>query len=92
MAILAFQKPDKVIMLDSDEKKGTFEYRPLEPGYGVITSYSIHYTKLYESFYGAASTFPLGGTGAEISWHSIIQMAWGDRIGPDGRLVTAQQG
>lgn len=35
MAILAFQKPDKVIMLDSDEKVGKFEFRPLEPGYGI---------------------------------------------------------
>jgi len=35
MAILAFQKPDKVVMLDSDQFKGTFEFRPLEPGYGI---------------------------------------------------------
>ncbi len=35
MAILAFQKPDKVIMLDSDDYKGKFEFRPLEPGYGI---------------------------------------------------------
>ena len=35
MAILAFQKPDKVIMLESDEKMGKFEFRPLEPGYGI---------------------------------------------------------
>lgn len=35
MAILAFQKPDKVIMLDSDEMNGKFEFRPLEPGYGI---------------------------------------------------------
>jgi DNA-directed RNA polymerase subunit alpha len=35
MAILAFQKPDKVIMLESDEMNGTFEFRPLEPGYGI---------------------------------------------------------
>lgn len=35
MAILAFQKPDKVIMLDSDERVGQFEFRPLEPGYGI---------------------------------------------------------
>ena len=34
MAILAFQKPDKVIMIESDEKFGKFEFRPLEPGYG----------------------------------------------------------
>jgi DNA-directed RNA polymerase subunit alpha len=35
MAILAFQKPDKVIMLEADDKNGKFEFRPLEPGYGV---------------------------------------------------------
>lgn len=35
MAILAFQKPDKVIMLQSDEFEGTFEFRPLEPGFGI---------------------------------------------------------
>jgi len=34
MAILAFQKPDKVIMLDADNYFGKFEFRPLEPGYG----------------------------------------------------------
>ena len=34
MAILAFQKPDKVIMLESTETLGRFEFRPLEPGYG----------------------------------------------------------
>ncbi|MBR0073029.1 MAG: DNA-directed RNA polymerase subunit alpha [Bacteroidales bacterium] len=35
MAILAFQKPDKVIMLESDDFHGVFEFRPLEPGYGI---------------------------------------------------------
>ena len=35
MAILAFQKPDKVIMLESTDKFGKFEFRPLEPGYGI---------------------------------------------------------
>ena len=34
MAILAFQKPDKVIMLESTYSYGRFEFRPLEPGYG----------------------------------------------------------
>ena len=34
MAILAFQKPDKVIMLESTDTVGRFEFRPLEPGYG----------------------------------------------------------
>ena len=35
MSILNFQKPDEVVMLDSDENVGSFEFRPLEPGYGL---------------------------------------------------------
>ncbi len=35
MAILSFQKPDKVIMLQEDAFSGKFEFRPLEPGYGI---------------------------------------------------------
>ncbi|MBQ0088051.1 MAG: DNA-directed RNA polymerase subunit alpha [Prevotellaceae bacterium] len=35
MAILAFQKPDKVIMLESTSNVGKFEFRPLEPGFGT---------------------------------------------------------
>ncbi len=35
MAILDFQKPDKVVMLESTNTKGIFEFRPLEPGYGI---------------------------------------------------------
>ena len=35
MSILAFQKPEKVLMLESDSKHGKFEFRPLEPGFGI---------------------------------------------------------
>tara|TARA_B100000780_G_scaffold96090_1_gene67029 strand:+ start:14193 stop:15185 length:993 start_codon:yes stop_codon:yes gene_type:complete len=35
MALFNFQKPDKVIMIDSSEFEGKFEFRPLEPGYGL---------------------------------------------------------
>lgn len=35
MAILAFQKPDKVLMLEADNCFGKFEFKPLEPGYGI---------------------------------------------------------
>ncbi len=35
MAILAFQKPDKVLMLEADNTFGKFEFKPLEPGYGI---------------------------------------------------------
>ncbi|MEZ5199540.1 MAG: DNA-directed RNA polymerase subunit alpha [Bacteroidales bacterium] len=35
MAVLAFQKPDKVLMIESDQFTGIFEFRPLEPGFGI---------------------------------------------------------
>lgn len=35
MAILSFQKPDKVIMIDADDFHGSFEFRPLEPGFSM---------------------------------------------------------
>jgi DNA-directed RNA polymerase subunit alpha len=41
MAILDFQKPDKVIMIQSDEHKGQFEFRPLEPGYGITVGNAL---------------------------------------------------
>lgn len=41
MAILDFIKPDKVIMLDSSKTKGSFEFRPLEPGYGITIGNAI---------------------------------------------------
>jgi len=41
MAILAFQKPEKVIMVESDNFKGVFEFRPLEPGFGITIGNSL---------------------------------------------------
>ena len=41
MAILNFQKPDKVIMIDSTESRGKFEFRPLEPGYGLTVGNAL---------------------------------------------------
>ena len=41
MAILDFQKPDKVIMNQADEFSGEFEFRPLEPGYGITIGNSL---------------------------------------------------
>ncbi|MGI6219318.1 MAG: DNA-directed RNA polymerase subunit alpha [Bacteroidaceae bacterium] len=41
MAILAFQKPDKVLMLESDAKFGKFEFRPLEPGFGTTVGNAL---------------------------------------------------
>ena len=41
MAILSFQKPDKVLMLEADNTYGKFEFRPLEPGYGITIGNSL---------------------------------------------------
>jgi DNA-directed RNA polymerase subunit alpha len=41
MPILDFQKPDKVIMVESNERTGQFEFRPLEPGYGVTVGNAL---------------------------------------------------
>lgn len=41
MSILAFQKPDKVVMLELDEQFGKFEFRPLEPGYGTTVGNAL---------------------------------------------------
>jgi len=41
MAIIDFQQPDKVIMLDSTENNGRFEFRPLEPGFGITVGNAL---------------------------------------------------
>lgn len=41
MSIIAFQKPDKVVMIEADDFKGKFEFRPLEPGYGITIGNSL---------------------------------------------------
>ena len=55
MAILAFQKPDKVIMLDSTAEFGRFEFRPLEPGYGMTVGNALRRV-LLSSLEGYAKT------------------------------------
>ncbi|HRH39245.1 MAG TPA: DNA-directed RNA polymerase subunit alpha [Flavobacteriales bacterium] len=41
MPILDFQRPDKVTLIESDDKRGSFEFRPLEPGYGITIGNSL---------------------------------------------------
>ncbi len=41
MALFNFQKPDKVIMIDSSKFEGVFEFRPLEPGYGLTVGNAL---------------------------------------------------
>jgi DNA-directed RNA polymerase subunit alpha len=41
MAVFSFQKPDKVIMINSTDFEGKFEFRPLEPGYGLTVGNAL---------------------------------------------------
>ena len=67
MAILSFQKPDKVIMLEADEKRGKFEFRPLEPGYGITVGNALRRI-LVSSLEGfAITTVKIDGVDHEFS-------------------------
>ncbi|QQS52016.1 MAG: DNA-directed RNA polymerase subunit alpha [Bacteroidota bacterium] len=67
MAILAFQKPDKVIMLEADDKFGRFEFRPLEPGYGITVGNSIRRILLSSLEGYAITTIKVEGVEHEFS-------------------------
>ena len=67
MAILAFQKPDKVIMLESDDYKGKFEFRPLEPGYGITVGNALRRILLSSLEGYAISTVKIEGVEHEFS-------------------------
>ncbi|KPL15428.1 MAG: DNA-directed RNA polymerase subunit alpha [Bacteroides sp. SM1_62] len=67
MAVLAFQKPDKVIMVDSDEYYGKFEFRPLEPGYGITVGNSLRRILLSSLEGYAITTVKIEGVEHEFS-------------------------
>jgi len=67
MAILAFQKPDKVIMLEADNKKGKFEFRPLEPGYGITVGNALRRILLSSLEGYAITTVKIEGIDHEFS-------------------------
>ncbi|MDR1679553.1 MAG: DNA-directed RNA polymerase subunit alpha [Prevotellaceae bacterium] len=67
MAILAFQKPDKVIMLDADPFYGRFEFRPLEPGYGITIGNALRRILLSSLEGFAISTIKIEGVDHEFS-------------------------
>ena len=67
MAILAFQKPDKVIMLDADDRFGKFEFRPLEPGYGITIGNALRRILLSSLEGYAITTIKVQGVDHEFS-------------------------
>lgn len=67
MAILAFQKPDKVVMLEANDKFGKFEFRPLEPGFGVTIGNSLRRILLSSLEGYAINTVRIAGVEHEFS-------------------------
>ena len=67
MAILDFQKPDKVIMIESDEHVGQFEFRPLEPGYGITVGNALRRILLSSLEGFAISSIRIEGVDHEFS-------------------------
>jgi len=67
MAILAFQKPDKVIMVEADNYYGKFEFRPLEPGYGITVGNALRRILLSSLEGFAIATVKIEGVDHEFS-------------------------
>ena len=67
MAILAFQKPDKVVMLEANDKVGKFEFRPLEPGFGITVGNALRRILLSSLDGFAINTIKIDGVEHEFS-------------------------
>jgi len=67
MAILAFQKPEKVIMLEADAFHGKFEFRPLEPGYGITIGNALRRILLSSLEGFAITSIKIAGVDHEYS-------------------------
>lgn len=67
MAILEFQKPDKVIMVSSSDTEGVFEFRPLEPGYGITIGNAIRRILLSSLEGYAITSLKMDGVDHEFS-------------------------
>ena len=67
MAILAFQKPDKVVMLESTPTCGRFEFRPLEPGFGTTIGNALRRILLSSLEGFAINTIRINGVEHEFS-------------------------
>ena len=67
MAILAFQKPEKVIMLESTSSFGKFEFRPLEPGFGMTIGNALRRILLSSLEGYAITTVKVAGVDHEFA-------------------------
>ena len=67
MALLAFQKPEKVIMLEENAFNGKFEFRPLEPGYGITIGNALRRILLSSLEGFAITSIRINGVDQEFS-------------------------
>ncbi|OSY88452.1 DNA-directed RNA polymerase subunit alpha [Tenacibaculum holothuriorum] len=67
MAILNFQKPDKVIMIESTDFSGRFEFRPLEPGFGLTVGNALRRVLLSSLEGFAITSLRIDGVDHEFS-------------------------
>ncbi|MCM1310325.1 MAG: DNA-directed RNA polymerase subunit alpha [Bacteroides sp.] len=66
MAILSFQKPDRVVMLEADNTFGKFEFKPLEPGYGITIGNALRRILLSSLEGYAISSIRINGVNHEF--------------------------
>ena len=67
MAILSFQKPDKITLQKSTDFEGTFEFKPLEPGFGVTIGNALRRVLLSSLEGYAISGIKISGVDHEFS-------------------------
>lgn len=74
MAILAFQRPDKVIMVESTDKHGVFEFRPLEPGFATTIGNALRRVLLSSLEGFAITSIRIEGVQHEMApIHGVIE-------------------
>ncbi|MBR1626028.1 MAG: DNA-directed RNA polymerase subunit alpha [Bacteroidales bacterium] len=74
MAILAFQQPEKVIMIESDDYRGKFEFRPLERGYGITIGNSLRRVLLSSLEGFAVTSIKIDGVSHEFDTiHGVME-------------------
>ena len=72
MAILNFQKPDKVLMIESTDFNGRFEFKPLEPGYGLTVGNALRRVLLSSLDGYAITSLRIEGVEQEFSTIEVV--------------------
>ena len=89
MAILNFQKPDRVFMVNSDDNQGQFEFRPLEPGYGLTVGNALRRVLLSSLEGFAITSIRIEGVDHEFSTIAgVVPLIIGSGPGEASRLTV----